>query len=441
MDQKSLKNTFLPELGIPRRGKVRDIYEGQEHFTFITSDRISVFDRILEEAVPDKGQILCEISNFWFRETEDIIQNHIVDVVDPNVVVVRKCQPLKVEVVVRSRLTGSLFRDYAAGKREKCGVPLPEGLKEHDALPRPIITPTTKSEEGHDEDITPEELIEKNIVAKELWREIERTAMQLFERGGQLLKSRGLILVDTKYEFGIDASGKLTLIDEIHTPDSSRFWFAEDFARKEVKFPDKEFAREYCRSRGFIGEGALPKLPEEVIEKVQCGYRSLYEKITGKTLGSTSENVRARLLQNLRRSGIIKGYFALVVASDEEELPYARTIGQLLSDSAIPHRCVVAASGKSDGLEPELLKGINDSIEPVVCIAATAKIGALADIIPPNLRWPLIVSPPPHNDIPDAMTKIVTALQMQSETPALLAVQPIHAALAAEKILKTMEIA
>lgn len=439
MSNSTLKSTFLPELGKRRQGKVRDIYEQDKTLTFITSDRISVFDRVLNEAIPQKGHILNDISNFWFEQTKDIIPNHIISSVDPNILVVRKCKPLMLEMIVRNYLTGSMWRDYAKGARTKCGVPLPEGLKEHDQLPHPIITPTTKSLEGHDEDITKEELVAQGIVTQEQWDQLESVSMKLFKRGQEIMKEKGIILVDTKYEFGVDDSGALTLIDEIHTPDSSRFWFSEDFDRKELKFPDKEFAREYCRNQGFVGEGLLPKLPDDIIKKIHNGYKDVYEKITGRPLDQMHPSVPQRVLQNLRRSNVIKGYFVLIITGSEKDQPHVDKITAKLDEFNIPHGTYVASAHKTPKKTLAIVDEYNQSLEPIVCITVAGKSNALSGVVAANLRWPVIACPP-FKDYADYQVNIHSSLQMPSNLPSMTVVDPQNAALAAERILKAMEL-
>ncbi len=266
-----------------RQGKVRDIYEDAATLTLIASDRISIFDRILNERILGKGALLTQLSLFWFEKTKDILPNHLISHPTPNAMVVKKCKPFAIEVIVRGYLAGSLWRDYQRGKRVKCGICLPENLVQNGPLPFPIVTPTTKSE-LHDEDITEEQIVERKLATAEEWRQIEEAALKLFKRGSSLLKEKGIILVDTKYEFGLDDEGRLTLIDEIHTPDSSRFWFEKEYEKKEVRFPDKEYLREWARSIGFSGDGPLPTLPPDVCEKVWRGYSEIFQAITGKTV-------------------------------------------------------------------------------------------------------------------------------------------------------------
>ena len=359
----TLKETYIPELGIRRQGKVRDIYESDKTLTLIASDRVSIFDRVLHEPIRDKGRILTLLSLFWFEKTRDIIPNHLISHPDPNVLVVNKCQPIPIEMIVRGYLVGSLWRDYAKGVRTKCGVPLPDGLNENDPLPSPIITPTTKSHEGHDEDITAEELINQGTVTKDLWDQLSDVSLKLYERGQEIVNPRGLILVDTKYEFGVDEDKNLVLIDEIHTPDSSRYWYKSDVDQKQIRFPDKEFVREWGRSQGFTGDGNIPNLPEEMIDQIRNSYCDIYTSITGMSLDEQEYNIRKRLVGNLRKENLIRGFFCALSVDNER-------VKKILDDDKIPYRFVEAS------------EELNQSLEPVVWIADKE--------LPFQTPWPVV---------------------------------------------------
>ena len=435
----ALKSIYLPELGLPRRGKVREIYEQENYLTLVASDRVSVFDRILPEPLQDKGMVLTKLSMFWFEQTQDIIQNHILAHPDPNVLIVKKCRPIMAEVIVRGFLAGSLWRDYQSGKRKKCGISLPEGLKQYDPLPEIIVTPTTKNPGGHDEDITKEELIQNGIITKDLWEQIESAAKKLYHRGQEVLKTKGLTLVDTKYEFGLDDNQRLTLIDEIHTPDSSRFWFQQDYEKKEVKFPDKEFLREWLRKNGFTGEGPIPSIPYEIKEKVREGYRHVYEIITGRPLNAYKTPVSKRILTNLKQHQMIKGVFALIIAGSEKDQEHADKITGVLKDHHIPFSFIVASAHKHPHQVLKLIEQYNESIEPMVCVTIAGKSNALSGVVASNLKWPVIACPP-FKDYADYLTNIHSSLQMPSNVPVMTVIDPANAALAALRILKTMEL-
>ncbi len=270
-----------------RTGKVRDMYLLEDKRILITTDRQSAFDHVLG-AIPLKGQVLNRIANFWFEQTADLVANQVIEVPDPNVTVARELDMLPVEVVVRAYLTGSsdtsAWTHYARGVRQFCGVTLPEGMIKNQPFDAPIITPTTKSED-HDESISPQQIVERGLVGKDLWEKIESVALALFARGTELASRQGLILVDTKYEMGLDADGTLTVADEIHTPDSSRYWVADSYQERhergdEPESLDKEFLRLWLRERN-ISDDNIPELDDEIRIQVAERYIDLYERVTG----------------------------------------------------------------------------------------------------------------------------------------------------------------
>jgi phosphoribosylaminoimidazole-succinocarboxamide synthase len=269
-------------------GKVRDVYFLEhDYLVIVASDRISAFDHILPKGIPYKGQVLNQLAAKFLEATKDIVPNWLLDTPDPSVAVGYKCEPFKVEMVIRGYLAGHAAREYKAGKRMLCGVQLPDGLKENDKLPHPIITPATKAEEGHDEDISKEDIIKQGIVSKTDYELLEQYTYALFERGTKLAAEKGLILVDTKYEFG-KKDGKIYLIDEIHTPDSSRYFYAEGYEERQAlnqpqKQLSKEFVRQWLIENGFQGlEGQkMPDMPDDFVNLVSERYIELYEIITG----------------------------------------------------------------------------------------------------------------------------------------------------------------
>jgi phosphoribosylaminoimidazole-succinocarboxamide synthase len=272
------------------KGKVRDVYTiNNEYLVMVVSDRISAFDVVLPEPIPYKGQVLNQIAAKFLKSTEDIVPNWVVSVPDPSVTIGRICEPFKVEMVIRGYLAGHAWREYSAGKRQVCGVSLPEGLKENDKLPEPIITPTTKASVGHDEDISREDIVGKGIVSSEDYEQLERYTRAIYQRGTEIAAAQGLILVDTKYEFG-KYDGKIYLIDEIHTPDSSRYFYSEGYAERQQngeaqKQLSKEFVRKWLIENGFQGkEGqTVPEMTPEIVESISERYIELYNKITGET--------------------------------------------------------------------------------------------------------------------------------------------------------------
>tara|TARA_B110000046_G_C12999694_1_gene401631 strand:- start:29 stop:973 length:945 start_codon:yes stop_codon:yes gene_type:complete len=269
-------------------GKVRDVYTiNDDHIVIVASDRISAFDYILPKAIPYKGQVLNQLAAKFLKATEDIVQNWLVDTPDPSVAVGHKCEPFKIEMVIRGYMAGHAAREYKAGRRILCGVTLPEGLKENDKFENPIITPATKAEEGHDEDISREEIIAQGIVSEADYILLEKYTRELFQRGNEIAAERDLILVDTKYEFG-KKNGEIYLIDEIHTPDSSRYFYADGYAERQAagekqKQLSKEFVREWLIDNNFQGlDGqTIPDMPDDFVKVVSNRYIELYEKITG----------------------------------------------------------------------------------------------------------------------------------------------------------------
>ena len=291
------------------RGKVREVYNiNDELLVMIATDRLSAFDVIMPKGIPYKGQILNQIATKFMRLTEDIVPNWLIDTPDPNVAVGYVCEPFKVEMVIRGYLSGHAAREYAAGKRVLCGVELPEGLKENDKFPSPIITPTTKADNGeHDMDISRSDIITKGIVSEEDYTVLEKYTRALFERGTEIAASRGLILVDTKYEFGRTKEGKIVLIDEIHTPDSSRYFYAEGYEQRQnsgeaQKQLSKEFVRQWLIANGFQGKDGqqIPDMDDAYIASVSERYIELYENIIGEKFAKADiSNIHNRIEKNV----------------------------------------------------------------------------------------------------------------------------------------------
>ncbi|MDA0728412.1 MAG: phosphoribosylaminoimidazolesuccinocarboxamide synthase [Bacteroidetes bacterium] len=302
---KSIQNTDFQFTGQTKsyHGKVRDMYTiGDELMVAVVSDRISAFDVVMPRGIPFKGQVLNGVASHFLDAVTDIVPTWKLATPDPNVTVGLKCEPIRLEMVIRGYLTGHAWRQYKAGHRTLCGATMPDGMREHDRFPHPIITPATKAEEGHDEDISPADILARGIVSPELWAELERVTRALFQRGTAMAAAQGLILVDTKYEFGL-RNGTLTLIDEIHTPDSSRYFYADGYEERQAagqpqKQLSKEFVREWLMERDFMGlEGQTPPvMDDEFLDTVTTRYIELYEKVTGLPFeGRQSEDPLARV--------------------------------------------------------------------------------------------------------------------------------------------------
>lgn len=301
----ALDSVDVPGWGEKISGKVRDIYQRDGRRVLITTDRISAFDRVLG-LIPFKGQVLNQLSAWWFEKTADLLPNHLISVPDPNVTIAHEAEPLPVEVVVRGYITGvtktSLWYLYEQGEKRPYGIPLPPGLHKNDPLPHPIITPTTKAEKGgHDEVLSREQILQRGLVSEALWQEIETAVLAIFGRGQQVAQQAGLILVDTKYELGL-VNGRLTLIDEVHTPDSSRYWIADTYQPgHEPENFDKEFLRKWYAAQGYRGDGTPPTMPPDFIAQVAARYIAAYEKLTNQAFMPGQQPTAERIINNLRR--------------------------------------------------------------------------------------------------------------------------------------------
>lgn len=300
--------TNFSNLGEFYKGKVRDNYTRQNKRILIVSDRLSAFDRNIC-LIPFKGQVLNQMAEFWFKKTDDIIGNHVIEFPDPNVIVAKQCQAMPVEMVVRGYITGttstSAWINYEKGVRNFCGNQLPEGLKKNQKFDQPILTPSTKAEHGgHDESVSKEEVLRRTNITEKEFEIMAQAAMKLYQRGVEIAAKQGIILVDTKYEFGQDAAGNIVLIDEIHTPDSSRFWFADEYQDRfkrgeEQKKIDKEYLRKWLADQGFTGDGEIPQIPDDIRIETARRYIEAYELITGQPFQAEFGDVAARVEKNL----------------------------------------------------------------------------------------------------------------------------------------------
>lgn len=313
MRMQTLMHSDLCLKGIQEKyiGKVREVYTlDSATLVMVATDRLSAFDVVMPKGIPYKGQILNQIAAHMLEATSDIVPNWLLATPDPNVAVGKACEPLKVEMVIRGYLAGHAAREYALGKRTLCGAPMPEGMQENDAFPEPIITPATKADQGeHDEDISPQDLVSRGIVSQTEYDQLANYTRALFARGTKMAAKQGLILVDTKYEFGKDNDGNIILIDEIHTPDSSRYFYAEGYEERQAKGEpqrqlSKEFVRRWLIEHGFQGKPGqkLPKMSDAYIQSVSERYIELYEHITGQTFQKADlSNVTGRIQQNLNQ--------------------------------------------------------------------------------------------------------------------------------------------
>lgn len=311
MDIQALETTefsFPGQTGL-YHGKVRDVYSIDDfRLVSVSTDRISAFDVVLPRAIPYKGQVLNQLAAHFLQATQDIVPNWLRAVPDPNVSVGVRAEPFKVEMIIRGVLVGHAWREYKAGKRELCGVPLPEGMSEYDPFPEPIITPATKAEEGHDEDISAEQIQQQNIVSSEDWAQLTNYTRQLFAKGQKMAEAQGLVLADTKYEFGKLPDGKIILIDEVHTPDSSRYFYADSYKKyvdgdksEAPKHLSKEFVREWLIANGFDGhDQPVPEMTDDFVKLVSERYIELFEQVSGQAfVKATVKDIHKRIETNV----------------------------------------------------------------------------------------------------------------------------------------------
>jgi phosphoribosylaminoimidazole-succinocarboxamide synthase len=436
----SLGSAFFPELPGYYRGKVRDNYSIGGERLMIATDRVSSFDHVLPDLIPRKGAVLNLLSAFFFEKTADIVPSHFIEVIHSHAMVVREVTPIPLEIIVRRYVTGSAWAAYSRGIRTLCGAPIPDGLSRDDRLDKAIVTPTLKVQEGHDQEITPEEIVSRGIVSRERYLEIERAALSLFARGEEMAYNRGLVLVDSKYEFGLHGT-KLMVIDEIHTPDSSRYWDDADYraSKSAGSAPgdiSKEKVRSYLRGQGFEGQHgkAIPSLPDDLVDEVSKIYEGLFERLTGGPLPLCDEIPAASLLAALKRRGLIKGGLVPVMMGSEKDRPFAERLLSSLESLGIPSRLHVASAHKETRSVLELLEGYEKSLEPLVFVTIAGRSNALSGVVAANTRFPVLACPP-FADRTDYLINIHSTMQMPSQVPVLAILEPENAALACARIL------
>jgi phosphoribosylaminoimidazole-succinocarboxamide synthase len=431
-----LASVDLPELGEVARGKVRDCFTVGDTRVIVTTDRVSAFDRVFAEAIPFKGQVLNQLATYFLGHVRDIVPNHLLDVPDPNVTIAREAVPHPVEIIVRGYLTGSAWRDYAEDRFAAAyGFALPAGLAPNARLDAPVVTPTTKSATGHDEPLT-HAAAAALVGGQAAWDEVVGVALALFARGTAMAADRGLILVDTKYEFGL-VDGVLTLIDEIHTPDSSRYWYADSYARTPLdpRALSKEFLRDWLRGQGFTGEGPAPVLTNEVRVELAERYLELYELLTGEALvPAGGEDAGSRVWQALQAQGTLKGGLVSIVMGSASDMAMAERVVAVLDALGVPSQVQVASAHKVPDRVFRLVERFNRSAQPVVHVTIAGRSNGLSGVMAANSIHPVIALPP-FKDQADYLVNVHSSLQMPSETPVLTVIDPGNAAMAAVRML------
>lgn len=420
-----------PQLTKIHQGKVRDSFRIRSGARMIlTTDRLSCFDEVLETEFPSKGMLLNEISYFWFQKTSHIIKNHVIEMISPNAVIVKEAEAIKVEMIVRQFLTGSLWRKYQEGERTFCGITLPDGMQKNEPFQSPIITPTTK--ESTDRNISPEDIIASQLTTRAIYQQMEDISRKLFLYGQSVCKEKNLVLVDTKYEFGI-IDGELCLIDEIHTPDSSRFWLLEDYESnpQTVGHYDKEYIRLW-----LLDNPSVPKPPQEVIEGALLRYKTVYQRLLSKDFvphAFSPEFIKQVLVEH----DIIKPGYAAIVLGSKSDLQHALKIRAALENYPVMVEIrIVSAHKNGEDIIP-LAQRYNNAVEPGVVIAIAGRSNGLGGALSANLVIP-VISCPPFKDLVDLQVNLFSSVMMPSDTPAMVCVDPNNAAQAA---LRTLNLA
>jgi len=422
-----------PQLKCIHSGKVRESFRIDDSTRLIvTTDRISSFYQVLTSAIPNKGAVLNSIANYWFKETGDIVRNHLIKEIDPQACLVREVEPIRIEMIVRGYITGSMWRQYQKGKRSFSGVTVPDGLTKNQGLVSPIVTPTTKEES--DREITPDEIVTEGWADAAIYEQMQRTALDLFARGSEILSNRGIILVDTKYEFGV-LDGTLILMDEIHTPDSSRFWRTEAYDNDptDPEHLDKEYVRQYLLQHAV--DGRIPDtLPDTVIREASSRYLTLYSLITDRDHEWESTDSTWRLYRNLVSAGIIKEGYVAVIMGSPRDIEHARKIRTSLESYDIAVDLRVCSAHKTPENITSVIRDYDASIEPGAIIAVAGLSNGLGGALAANVSLP-VFSCPPFKNLTDMSVNVNSSLLMPSRVPAALVIRPDNVAAAAIRSL------
>jgi len=425
-----LTRFVTPQLTRLQRGKVRDSFSvDDETRLIVVTDRLSAFDRVLDTPIPHKGEVLNRLAAWWFEATEDLAPNHLVRTVGPNACLVREAEPIRVEMVVRGFLTGSMWRGYARGVRRFSGVEVPDGLTANQRFEVPLVTPTTK--EASDRPIDPEGIVAEGLATAARYDEMERIARALFSRGTRRLAERGLLLVDTKYEFGL-VDGELVLIDEVHTPDSSRFWEAGVWDRDPAAAEPLD--KEYVRGWLLDHQAEEPTLRDDVVQETSRRYLELYERTTGEPLAPSDEPVTSRLYRALVSEGLIRDGYVAVVMGSPVDLEHCQRIRDVVERYGVACDLRVMSAHKNGEAVVALAEEYNGSLEPGAVVAVAGRSNGLGGALSANLDL-AVLSAPPFSDQLDMLTNITSSLMMPSKAPAATIIGAETAGMAALRCL------
>ncbi len=433
-----LWNTSYPELGALYRGKVRDCYVADGVRYLVATDRISAFDVVFDEPVLYKGRVLNELSRFFLEKAASIVPTAYLSSPHPNVIVAKECKAYPVEMIVRAYLSGSAWVAYHRGERSICGVELPEGLSKNSRLPSPILTPTTKSDTGHDEPVTRGEILRSGMVPADQYQEMERMSLALFEQGSRYAAECGLILVDTKYEFGTDENGAVLLIDEVHTPDSSRYFYADSY-QDDPERPhqlSKEFLREWLRDQGYTGQAEIPKprLPRDLLLTLSQRYLELYRVLVGEEMMVPKETIDLELeiFHALRREGHLRGYVAIVVAGSLSDRGEVDQVTRELAEFGIPCLRRIVSAHRDPLRALELVKWADRYPGDVVWVDVTGLSNAKGPMISASTLNPVY-----HCSFEPLGADLLSSLNLPSGVPLALVAKPKNLALVVAKQLGT----
>ncbi len=418
-----------PQLRLVHRGKVRDSFRVDAATRLIVaSDRLSAFDRVLDTAIPGKGAALTRMAAFWFDETRSVFPNHMIRAVGERAMLVREAEPIRLEFVVRAYLAGSAWRSYEAGRRTVCGASLPDGLTKNARLPEPIVTPTTK--EAHDEEIAPSEAVRRGILSQAEYRRLEDASLAVFRHASDVLRERGVVLVDTKYEFG-RIGGDLVLIDEIHTPDSSRFWSAEDVGRDPatVEAWDKEYVRAWLLAQERCGTRP-DALPGDVADETARRYREICRRVTGKAPPDPESTTAEDFVAALVREGVLRDGCVVIVMGSPRDAEHAQRIADALAPYDVAVRVRVASAHRTPRRVAEIASELSAASEPIAVVAVAGLSNGLGGALAANLTAP-VINCPPFRDEMDLLLNLPSSLMMPRGVPAMTVVRPENAAAAA----------
>lgn len=433
-----LVHFHTPQLQKLHSGKVRDSYRapGGRRLLAVT-DRLSAFDRVLDTPIVDKGRVLNRIAAFWFERTRDIVENHFRERIGEHLSLVEECVPLKVEVIVRAAVAGSLWRAYSSGRRDLSGVKLPEGLTENALLERPIVTPTTK--EDSDREITAEELVAQGLVAQDVWEKVHAVALALFERGRSILAEKGLLLADTKYEFGL-LDGRLLLIDEIHTPDSSRFWDQARYRENpaQVEPLDKELVRKHLLAEKARLGHYPSELPPAVALETAARYREIHRRVVGEDLPPMLDG-EEETYAALVAAGFIKPGFVAIVMGSPGDSEHCERLAKLVRARGVFAEMRVASAHKNGEVLPALIADYDPAIEPGAILAVAGLSNGLGGALAANTSLP-VINCPPFEDRSDVSTNVGSSLWMPSNVPAATVIRPDNAVQAALRALNVRSV-